>query len=63
MSRNILDRYDQEEGIFTLNNNARWGNHEGPQEVRLAVSRDLFHWERPFRTPVIPWNLVYGGEI
>ena len=42
--------------IFTINNNARWGNHEGPQEVQLAVSRDLFHWERPFRTPVIPMS-------
>jgi len=51
--------------IFTINNNARWGNHEGPQEVQLAVSRDLFHWERPFRTPVIPltdvgqWDCCY----
>ena len=51
--------------IFTINNNARWGNHEGPQEVQLAVSRDLFHWERPFRTPVVPltdvgqWDCCY----
>jgi len=30
--------------ILTVNNNARWGNHEGPQEIQLAVSRDLVHW-------------------
>ena len=39
--------------IFTVNNNARWGNQEGPEEIQLAVSRDLIHWERPFRTPII----------
>lgn len=39
--------------ILTINNNARYGNHEGPQEIQLAVSRDLLNWERPFRTPVI----------
>jgi len=39
--------------IFTINNNARYGNQEGPAEIQLAVSRDLYNWERPFRTPVI----------
>jgi hypothetical protein len=39
--------------ILTINNDARWGNNEGPEEIQLAVSRDLLHWERPFRTPVI----------
>jgi hypothetical protein len=39
--------------ILTVNNDARWGNQEGPEEIQLAVSRDLVHWERPFRTPVI----------
>ena len=39
--------------VLTINNNARWGNHEGPMEVQLAVSRDLHQWHRPFRTPVI----------
>lgn len=39
--------------VFTINNNARYGNHEGPSEIQLAVSRDLKTWERPFRTPVI----------
>ena len=39
--------------VLTVNNNARWGNHEGPEEIQLAVSRDLLHWERPFRTPII----------
>jgi hypothetical protein len=48
--------------VFTINNNARYGNHEGPAEIQLAVSRDLVTWERPFRQPVIPpgesgsWN-------
>ena len=39
--------------VLTVNNNARWGNHEGPQELQLAVSRDLVNWERPFRTPLV----------
>ena len=40
--------------MFTVNNKDRFGtNQDGPQEVQLAVSRDLVHWERPFRTPVI----------
>lgn len=26
----------------------------GPSEIQLAVSRDLKHWERPFRAPAIP---------
>ncbi len=21
--------------VFTINNNARWGNHEGPEEIHL----------------------------
>lgn len=40
--------------VFTVNNDARWGNQEGPEELQLAVSRDLVNWERPFRTPVVP---------
>ena len=40
--------------VFTVNNNARYGNQEGPGELQLAVSRDLEHWERPFRTPCVP---------
>jgi len=39
--------------ILTINNNARWGNHEGPQEIQLAASRDLVDWSRPFRKPII----------
>lgn len=42
--------------IFTVNNEARWGNQEGPLEVQLAVSRDLVEWERPFRTRVIGFD-------
>jgi hypothetical protein len=42
--------------VLTVNNNARYGNHEGPAEIQLAVSRNLVDWERPFRTPVIPIN-------
>jgi hypothetical protein len=44
--------------MLTINNNARYGNHEGPGELQLAVSRDLKNWERPFRTPCVP-----RGEI
>jgi len=40
--------------IFTINNNARYGNQEGPGELQLAVSRDLENWERPFRVPCVP---------
>jgi len=40
--------------IFTINNNARYGNQEGPFELQLGVSRDLVHWERPFRVPCLP---------
>jgi hypothetical protein len=40
--------------VFTINNNARYGNQEGPGELQLAVSRDLENWERPFRTPCVP---------
>jgi hypothetical protein len=40
--------------VFTINNNARYGNHEGPFELQLAVSRDLENWERPFRVPAVP---------
>lgn len=40
--------------VFTINNNARHGNHEGPGEIQLAVSRDLDKWDRPFREPVVP---------
>jgi len=40
--------------MFTVNNNARYGNQEGPGELQLAVSRDLRQWERPFRTPCVP---------
>jgi hypothetical protein len=40
--------------VFTISNNARYGNHEGPGELQLAASRDLLHWARPFRTPCVP---------
>jgi len=39
--------------MFTVNNNARWGNQDGLLELQLAVSRDLYSWDRPFRTPVV----------
>ncbi|MBI3922904.1 MAG: hypothetical protein HY318_15895 [Armatimonadetes bacterium] len=44
--------------VLTVNNNARYGNHEGPGELQLAVSRDLEHWERPFRIPCVPRGKV-----
>lgn len=31
---------------------------DGPSEVQFAVSRELQHWERPFRQPVIPRGKV-----
>ncbi|MCA9450351.1 MAG: hypothetical protein KC931_24725, partial [Candidatus Omnitrophica bacterium] len=40
--------------VFTINNNARYGNQEGPGELQLAVSRDLENWKRPFRQPCVP---------
>ncbi|MBX7254925.1 MAG: hypothetical protein K1Y02_01095 [Candidatus Hydrogenedentes bacterium] len=39
--------------MLTINNNARYGNHEGPGELQLAVTRDLHNWERPFRIPCV----------
>jgi hypothetical protein len=42
--------------VFTVNNNARYGNQEGPFELQLGVSRDLKNWERPFRTPCLPYS-------
>jgi len=38
--------------VFTINASTR-GNQEGPIEPQLAVSRDLEHWQRPFRTPIL----------
>ena len=43
--------------VFTINNSARFGNHEGPSEIQLASTRDLQTWERPFRTPILPHGL------
>ena len=40
--------------MLTINNDDRYGNQEGISEIQLAVSRDLVHWERPFRVPCIP---------
>lgn len=40
--------------MFTINNQARYGNQEGPGEIQMAVSRDLVTWERPFRVPCVP---------
>lgn len=31
---------------------------DGPGEIQMAVSRDLRHWERPFRQPIIPRGKV-----
>lgn len=44
--------------VFTINNDARYSNQEGPGELQLAVSRDLEHWERPFRVPCVPRGKV-----
>jgi hypothetical protein len=40
--------------VFTINNNARYGNHEGPGEIQLAVSRDWETWDRPMREAMVP---------
>lgn len=40
--------------VFTINNNGRYGNHEGVSEIQLAVSRDLDGWDRPLREPIVP---------
>lgn len=48
--------------IFTVNNDARYGNQEGPMEIQLAVSRDLREWERPFRTPIIEFSPPGGWD-
>ena len=40
--------------IFTINNNARYGNQDGAMEAQIAVSRDLRYFDRQFRLPVIP---------
>ncbi|MBN2308599.1 MAG: hypothetical protein JXR94_06480, partial [Candidatus Hydrogenedentes bacterium] len=40
--------------MFTVNNEGRFGNQEGPGELQLAVTRDLETWERPFRVPCVP---------
>jgi len=33
--------------VFSVNNNSLWaGNQEGPIELQLAGSRDLYHWNR-----------------
>jgi len=53
--------------MFTINNDGRFGNQEGPGEIQLAASRDLLHWERPFRTPCVPrgklgeWDCGFFG--
>jgi hypothetical protein len=39
--------------MITVNNKGRYGNQDGCGEVQIAVSRDLEHWERPFRTSAI----------
>lgn len=44
--------------VFTINNEARYGNQEGPFELQLAASRDLIHWARPFRIPCV----LRGGQ-
>ena len=40
--------------MLTINNDARYGSHEGPGEIQIAFSRDLERWQRPFRTPCVP---------
>ena len=44
--------------VFTINNNGRLGNQNGPIEVQLACSGDLSDWVRQFRNPCIPLGAV-----
>jgi hypothetical protein len=39
--------------LLTINNRAKYGNHQGPMGLQLAASRDLIHWSRPFREAAI----------
>lgn len=40
--------------VLTVSANNRFNsNQEGPVEIQFASSRDLQHWDRPFRTPAI----------
>ncbi len=39
--------------MFTINNNVRFGNQEGPGELQIGFSRDLVNWHRPFRVPAV----------
>ena len=40
--------------LFSITTNVpKVGNQEGPLEVQLAVSHDLEHFQRPYRTPII----------
>ena len=52
---------------FSISANLFGGrNQDGPIETQLAVTRDLEHWDRPFRTPIIPPGKVGewdGGMI
>jgi hypothetical protein len=53
--------------VFSASANVPGGNNQdGPIETQFAVTRDLDHWERPFRTPAIPMGKVGewdGGMI
>jgi hypothetical protein len=43
--------------VFTVNSNGPFSfsyNQDGPCEIQLASTRDLEHWERPFRIPCVP---------
>ncbi len=48
--------------VITINNEARFGNQEGPFEIQLAITRDLKDWQRPFRIPCLPRGTLGDWE-
>ena len=40
--------------VITVTGSGKISGQDGPSELQLAVSRDLEHWERPFREPCVP---------
>lgn len=48
--------------VISINNFARYGNHEGPDEIQLGVSRDGDTWDRPFRQPVLAPSPAGGWD-
>jgi len=48
--------------MLMISARGRYGNHQGPLELQLAVSRDLINWKRPFRTPVVEFGELHEWD-